>query len=366
MSLRCRTCGETVYSLNATNLFDGDNDIVRKISFLTGIWITDQLDMPRSICACCLMDLNTAILFRERCITTHNVLTQGRCGVFPSDDVALKRDLDDPLGHEEGLQLDIKCEDDQISDAKPVVAITMEKATTRSQETDIGSEHSSRHNSCDSPTADTLPSPVAAPDPSIEVTEILNTAEGTASLPASKDAERKRRKRQNRVNQNYICDQCGKHFNDKGNLNLHLVRHTGIRKFQCPECSHKEYSQFLLKMHIRVKHRKEAPYTCKYCDQHFVCSNKRYRHQRIHEGLKPERTDKPYACNFCPHRCNSMSNLRKHEVVHSGDRPFRCEICDVAFNRMSNLRTHFRSKTHKKKTEETTNTNTEAEIVDPN
>ncbi|XP_034665598.1 transcription factor Ouib-like [Drosophila subobscura] len=360
MSLRCRTCGETVYGLNATNLFEGDNDIVRKVSFLTGIWMTDQLDMPRSICACCLMDLNTAILFRERCIRTHNVLTQGSCEMFPSDDVALKRHLDDPLGNEDGLPLEIKCEmEDQLSDAQPDIV----EAPARSQDTETRSKHSSRQNSYENVPADTLHSPVAAPVPSVEVTESLITAENTEPS-ATKEAERKRRKRQNRVNQNYICDQCGKHFNDKGNLNLHLVRHTGIRKFQCPECSHKEYSQFLLKMHIRVKHRREAPYACKYCDQRFVCSNKRYRHQRIHEGLKPERTDKPYACNICPHRCNSMSNLRKHEVVHSGDRPFRCEICDVAFNRMSNLRTHFRSKTHKKKTEETTIT--EAEIVDPN
>ncbi|XP_033244139.1 transcription factor Ouib-like [Drosophila miranda] len=349
MSLRCRTCGETVYSLNATNLFEGDNDIVRKISFLTGIWITDQLDMPRNICQICQMDLNTAMLFRERCIRTHNVLTLGRSEVAPSDDVDLKRDLDDPLGN------DIKREEeDQLSDAKPVVGITIE-ATTRSQDKEIPSKHSSRHNSCDSPSVDTAHSPVAAPVPSIEV---------IAKPPAAMEAERKRRKRQNRVNQNYICDQCGKHFNDKGNLNLHLVRHTGVRKFQCPECSHKVYSQFLLKMHIRVKHRREAPYACKYCDERFVCSNKRYRHQRTHEGLKTERTDKPYACNFCNHRCNSMSNLRKHEVVHSGDRPFRCEICDVAFYRMSNLRTHFRSKTHKKKTEE--RTNTEPEILDTN
>jgi len=78
----------------------------------------------------------------------------------------------------------------------------------------------------------------------------------------------------------YFCDQCGRHFNDKANLNRHLQRHLGVKKFECQECGHKDYSQHLINLHTRIQHHGEKPYACKYCGNRFANSMARLRHQR--------------------------------------------------------------------------------------
>lgn len=78
----------------------------------------------------------------------------------------------------------------------------------------------------------------------------------------------------------YFCEQCGRHFNDKANLNRHLQRHLGVKKFECQECGHKDYSQHLINLHTRIQHHGEKPYACKYCGNRFANSMARLRHQR--------------------------------------------------------------------------------------
>ncbi|KRF99992.1 uncharacterized protein Dwil_GK13271 [Drosophila willistoni] len=77
MAMLCRTCGQQVHALNSKHLFDEDGmEIIRNIKILTGILITSQADMPENICVNCLLDVNNAIEFRERCIQMHNHLLE--------------------------------------------------------------------------------------------------------------------------------------------------------------------------------------------------------------------------------------------------------------------------------------------------
>uniref|UniRef100_A0A6P4F1I5 Zinc finger protein 771-like n=1 Tax=Drosophila rhopaloa TaxID=1041015 RepID=A0A6P4F1I5_DRORH len=76
----------------------------------------------------------------------------------------------------------------------------------------------------------------------------------------------------------FFCEQCGKTFNEKGSFDLHLLRHSGLKQFQCNECERKEFSAHLLRLHVRIKHRGEKPYKCKYCGQRFDICIKRLRH----------------------------------------------------------------------------------------
>ena len=49
-----------------------------------------------------------------------------------------------------------------------------------------------------------------------------------------------------------------------------------------------------------------------------------------------------YQCSICGKTASSMSNLKKHQVVHAEDRPFICDIdgCGLAFKRSGNLKGH--------------------------
>eukprot|EP01016_Furgasonia_blochmanni_P055422 TRINITY_DN9269_c0_g1_i5.p1 TRINITY_DN9269_c0_g1~~TRINITY_DN9269_c0_g1_i5.p1 ORF type:complete len:711 (-),score=86.42 TRINITY_DN9269_c0_g1_i5:60-2192(-) len=52
--------------------------------------------------------------------------------------------------------------------------------------------------------------------------------------------------------------------------------------------------------------------------------------------------DSPYACSFkdCLQTFTQVSNLRRHERTHTGEKPFNCETCHKTFSSASNLKQH--------------------------
>ncbi|KAH8349168.1 hypothetical protein KR084_011006 [Drosophila pseudotakahashii] len=150
----------------------------------------------------------------------------------------------------------------------------------------------------------------------------------------------------------YFCDQCGRSFSEKGNFNVHLKRHTGTKEFQCTECDRKEFTQHLLNLHVRIRHRGELPYVCKYCGQRFHNCLKRLTHERNHKESPDHR---PHVCPICKKAFKNSQALKNHSVVHTGEQPFHCELCQTSFNRRNALATHKKSKHHRLKLEQQAN-----------
>eukprot|EP00347_Sterkiella_histriomuscorum_P021068 403335387 len=100
-------------------------------------------------------------------------------------------------------------------------------------------------------------------------------------------------------------------------------------------------SQAALKKH-RHNHEAKDTWPCDYpgCNANFQDRNKLKRHSIVHTG------EKPYVCEICGKRFGLEYNMFIHQRIHTGEKPFQCKYpgCFRGFNQKSNLAAH--DKTH--------------------
>uniref|UniRef100_A0A8D8KAW0 Zinc finger and SCAN domain-containing protein 2 n=1 Tax=Culex pipiens TaxID=7175 RepID=A0A8D8KAW0_CULPI len=114
------------------------------------------------------------------------------------------------------------------------------------------------------------------------------------------------------------CHFCPMGFKDAYSLQRHENRHHGTdhqikkkqppqeRKFQCASCEKTFRTNYDLVDHDRFVHQKLPGATCKLCGKHF----------------------------------RNRASLRKHHLVHTGDKPYDCEHCEAAFKSTWHLINH--------------------------
>ena len=101
----------------------------------------------------------------------------------------------------------------------------------------------------------------------------------------------------------------------------------------CPVCS-KSITYYYLKRHLMI-HTGEKPYKCMTCSKLFYDASGLARHHHIHSGVKP------YKCVTCSKSFSRFSNLMRHNNLHTGKKPYKCVTCSKSFYRSSNLKRHY-------------------------
>ena len=105
----------------------------------------------------------------------------------------------------------------------------------------------------------------------------------------------------------WYCSQCGKSFDQRSKLQIHI----------CSFSSSK-------------------PYQCGHCAQRFSHPNELRTHAVIHSGKKP------FKCGFCSRAFAGATTLNNHVRTHTGEKPFTCNNCHKTFSQLSHLSRHKR------------------------
>ncbi|CAG9535270.1 unnamed protein product [Cercopithifilaria johnstoni] len=193
----------------------------------------------------------------------------------------------------------------------------------------------------------------------------------------------------------FSCNRCGRDFNLKSSLKLHMDSHVRADHpdnyytcARCPVCMKQLASAPSLRRHLKI-HERPLEH-CGVCSQIFLSKKALEQHQiacltsnaevgssgSLLELLPPteiasvntEPERKPYKCRTCtasfstlrclkehinrhtgikPHICRlcyksfySLAQLKCHSAIHTNKRPFKCLTCNQSFRRRSQLKAH--------------------------
>lgn len=145
------------------------------------------------------------------------------------------------------------------------------------------------------------------------------------------------------------CDQCGKAFSTKPQLTRHLKSHLekeparGTSLFECDKAdcnrTYNTYSSL-------AKHRKSHDSGDQVSSPASAASS-----SSPSTGSTPakrghkEQGEKRFQCPQCPKRFPTSKDLKRHDVVHTGNREFQCSFCSHRFGRKDHRMRH-EKKTH--------------------
>lgn len=121
---------------------------------------------------------------------------------------------------------------------------------------------------------------------------------------------------------NYSCSKCEYSTNYKGYLKRHLLTHNDIKLFVCIECKKRFNEKQELDSHI-INNHSNNDLLCKLI------------------------THKIYSCKICKYKCIYRTHFKRHLSTHTGQKSHFCSECKKGFIQKQQLDSHILNN-HKK------------------
>lgn len=139
------------------------------------------------------------------------------------------------------------------------------------------------------------------------------------------------------------CGYCNEVFREYEKREQHLAKAHGVHNnvYNCNACNRFFSSPRKLRSHVKKDHLLERHHNCLICEMKFFRLHDLNQHMIKHSG------DKKFHCEVCLKSYGRRKTLREHMRIHNDDRRFKCEICFKAFVQKCSWKTHMKNRHEK-------------------
>ncbi|KAL0850524.1 hypothetical protein ABMA28_012311 [Loxostege sticticalis] len=356
----CRVClrSDSKIRKKCISLFDKHKDalICDNINAIANIAIRADDGLPSEICPDCLLELDTAVNFKQKCENSNNILLAASpCNQTPDHSLPTidlkeikKEEPDDGFDSKEyeieylESEIDYNLFDDQISTKLEEIEVQPPKVKP-SRSIDLKLEchdcggyfkskcklkvHWKRVHLLEKLVCEICKRAFKS---SKAYVKHVKTKSRACLITQQTRIEGVGRQRV------FHCKDCDYNSRRIKDIRSHLVIHTGDRPYKCDLCPRQFTQQSSLQGHKEMSHKmflKEI--TCQYCGKFLRGRNRVYRHLKTH-------TEDQVQCDICKKVLANKKILIDHLKRHTGVKTFTCEVCASTFYTMSDLCNHRR------------------------
>lgn len=127
----------------------------------------------------------------------------------------------------------------------------------------------------------------------------------------------------------FMCEICSKSFTTKNQLKNHCGRHHpesfDLPTYKCIECDIVYTGKHSLITHQKLVHLNETRFKCEQCGKGFANRLNLENHAVVHTK------EKNYECSVCKEKFAYKHYLKVHSYKHGGEKPYKCNVCGKRF-----------------------------------
>ncbi|KAH9638396.1 hypothetical protein HF086_004198 [Spodoptera exigua] len=333
--------------------------ITDKIKYIANIEIKENDGLPSKICTDCLLQLETAIIFKQKCETSNKILQtivhqpSIGCNVTIQLPFTKEVNVDNTIKrnnsscpsvpeHKDEVQQLISKQDQQVvlKNRPKLNEVKFKRSDNKVKELDqikketetvfvkiedsinfnvpLESENNESVNEIEQ-LDDGVVSEHGEPVNDLTV-KAETLTENDKTNEVDDDKKVKREKKSKAIDLQIICDDCGGTFKTKCKLSVHWKKVHLPNKLICPKCKRtfKTFKAFNV-------HSKKMTRSC------YAATLVRI------EGLGKERI---FHCKDCTYHTKNIKDIDAHLVTHNGIRRYQCKDCLKWFTQHSSLQGH--------------------------
>lgn len=138
------------------------------------------------------------------------------------------------------------------------------------------------------------------------------------------------------------CKMCGESFHSRSSLAMHVKSHSNNTPALFPPDHSAAAAVALADGAMQALEAHRSNNLCYICGKTFSTRTHLKRHMLVHTGQKP------HCCKICGRRFARGECLRIHMRIHTVEKPYTCEVCGRGFRQRGNMICHIRTHTGEK------------------